>query len=377
MAAANISYLTNIKFGFGAIAELPAALAAVGIRRPFIATDKGVVAAGLVDRVRAAMGVVPAATFTDTPPNPTEGAIRAALDRFRGSRSDGIVAIGGGSPIDLAKAVALLATHDGALADYAANAGGVGRIRADMPPVIAVPTTAGTGAEVGRAAIVVLEDGRKLGIVSPYLFPKMAVCDPELTLGLPPLLTAATGMDALTHCVETFIASAVNPPADAIAIDGLTRCGSYLERAVKDGSDRDARWNMMMAALEGALAFQKGLGAVHAMSHALGGLSDLKLHHGTLNAVLLPTVLRFNADVAGAKYPRLAAALGQPADADLPAWVEGLNRRLGMPAGLGAMGFTADRIDAIAALAVKDHTSLTNPKPATADDYKRMLAAAM
>jgi len=377
MAVATISYLTTVKFDFGAIAELAGALQSLGIKRPLIVTDRGVRAAGLVDRAEAAMQVPTAAIFDDTPTNPTERAARAALELFRGNGCDGIVAIGGGSPIDLAKACALLATHEGPLSRYAAVEGGIARITSNMPPVIAVPTTAGTGAEVGRAAIVILDDGRKLGLVSPYLFPKMAICDPELTLGLPPRLTAATGMDALTHCIETYLANAVNPPADAIALDGLTRCGTSLERATEDGKDRGARWNMMMAALEGALAFQKGLGAVHAMSHALGGLEDLSLHHGTLNAVLLPTVLRFNADAVGHKYPRILAALGQPENADLAHVIEELNGRLGMPASLSAMGVTEAVIDHTAELAAKDHTNATNPKPANADDYRRLLREAL
>jgi alcohol dehydrogenase class IV len=377
MAVATISYLTTVKFDFGAIAELAGALQSLGIARPLIVTDRGVRAAGLVDRAEAAMQVPAAAIFDDTPTNPTERAARAALELFRGNGCDGIVAIGGGSPIDLAKACALLATHDGPLSRYAAVEGGIARITPNMPPVIAVPTTAGTGAEVGRAAIVILDDGRKLGLVSPYLFPKMAICDPELTLGLPPRLTAATGMDALTHCIETYLANAVNPPADAIALDGLTRCGASLERATEDGGDRGARWNMMMAALEGALAFQKGLGAVHAMSHALGGLENLSLHHGTLNAVLLPTVLRFNADAVGHKYPRILAALGQPESADLAHVIEELNGRLGMPASLSAMGVTEAVIDHTAELAAKDHTNATNPKPANADDYRRLLREAL
>ena len=203
--------------------------------------------------------------------------------------------------------------------------------RRKVAPVIAIPTTAGTGAEVGRAALLTLDDGRKLGIISPHLIPKRAICDPELTLGLPPMLTAATGLDALSHCIETFWSPRDNPAAEAIALDGAGRIWRNLERtAIERGSDLDARTEMMMGALMGGLAFQKGLGAVHSLSHALGGLKDVSLHHGTLNAVLMPIVVRFNAPEIGEKLGRLQAAMGierRRCRAEL----DGLNRRLGIP----------------------------------------------
>ena len=203
---------------------------------------------------------------------------------------DGLVAIGGGSSIDLAKGVAIAATHPGPLKTYATIEGGSPRISERVAPLIAVPTTAGTGSEVARGAIVIVDDGRKLGFHSWHLVPKTALCDPELTLGLPPFLTAATGMDAIAHCMETFMAPAVNPPADGIALDGLERAWAHIERATRDGSDREARFNMMSASMQGAMAFQKGLGCVHSLSHSLGG-ADPKLHHGTLNAMFLPAVV--------------------------------------------------------------------------------------
>ncbi len=204
--------------------------------------------------------------------------------------------------------MALLATHPGPLANYAAILGGVPKITAATAPVVAIPTTAGTGSEVGRAALITLSDGRKLGFISPHLIPKAAICDPELTLGLPPRLTAATGMDAVTHCVETYLSPRFNPPAEAIALDGLARAVGSIERAVADGTDRTARQELMMAALEGGLTFQKGLGAVHALSHPLGGLKEPSLHHGTLNAVLLPAVLRFNEPHAAGQVSLSCAA---------------------------------------------------------------------
>jgi alcohol dehydrogenase class IV len=287
-----------------------------------------------------------------------------------------VVAIGGGSPIDLAKAVALLATHDGPLEGYAAILGGISKIGPTVAPVIAIPTTAGTGSEVGRAALITLRDGRKLGFISPHLIPKLAVCDPELTYGLPPGLTAATGMDALTHCIETFLSPRDNPPAEAIALDGLARAAQFLEKAVANGSDVEARREMMMAALEGGLTFQKGLGAVHSLSHALGGLKELKLHHGTLNAVLLPAVLRFNEPVAGEKYAALRRVMGLSPEQDLASFIEGLNRRLGLPKSLREMRVPKDVFPAMAKAAMADHSTATNPRPANEDDFAALLTAA-
>jgi alcohol dehydrogenase class IV len=286
------------------------------------------------------------------------------------------VAIGGGSPIDLAKGVALLAGHDGPLEIYAAILGGIPKITARVAPVIAVPTTAGTGSEVGRAALITLRDGRKLGFISPHLIPKLAVCDPELTFGLPPVLTAATGMDALTHCIETYLSPRDNPPAEAIALDGLGRAVRFLERAVSNGSDVEARREMMMAALEGGLTFQKGLGAVHSLSHALGGLRELKLHHGTLNAVLLPAVLRFNEPAAGAKYEALRRTMGLEAGADLARFIESLNARLGMPKTLTEMGVPTQVFPSVAAAAKADHSTATNPRGVSEAEFEQLLREA-
>lgn len=371
-----ITYLTNVKFGFGEIAGIETDLAGLGIAKPLIVTDKGIVAAGLIAGIRAHSPMLAAAPlFDETPTNPTEGATLAALAVYRQHGCDGLVAIGGGSPIDLAKAVALLATHEGELERYAAILGGIGRITSAVAPVVAVPTTSGTGSEVGRAALVTLEDGRKLGFISPYLIPKLAICDPELTLGLPAWLTAATGMDAVTHCIETYLSPRDNPPAEAIALDGLKRAVAFIERAVADGTDREARKEMMMAALQGGLTFQKGLGAVHALSHPLGGLKEISLHHGTLNAVLLPAVLRFNEPEAAAKYDAIRAALGLSAGTDLSVWIADLVKRLGMPGSLSEMKLPRDVLPAIAEAATRDHSSATNPREAKAEDYLAMLEA--
>ena len=368
-----ITYLTTVRFGFGVLAELPEDLADLGMERPLIVTDRGIAAAGLLERLDAVLGARPRSVFDEVPSNPTEEAALRALDQYRSEGCHGLIGFGGGSPIDLAKAVALLAAHPGPLAQYAMIEGGLARITDKVAPMIAIPTTAGTGSEVGRGALINLSDGRKVGLISPHLIPKRAICDPDLTLMLPPRLTAATGMDALSHYIETFLSPRFNPPADAIALDGAGRIVRHLERAVENGADREARAELMMGALEGGLTFQKGLGAVHGLSHALGSLKEPSLHHGTLNAVLLPPVLRFNASHVGDKYERLAAATGLEAGTDLAAFVEDLNARIGLPGSLREMGVPASSIPEMALKAERDHSTATNPRPTTAADYAALL----
>jgi 4-hydroxybutyrate dehydrogenase len=372
-----IRYLTTASFGFGASALLGEVLAEHAIARPFVVTDPGVRATGIAGEVLAAACEPGRTTWFDrSPSNPTEAAVLEATEAFRAARCDGIVAIGGGSSIDLAKGVALLSTHQGPLIEYAAVHGGMERITSRVVPTIAIPTTAGTGSEVGRAAMINV-DGRKLDFISPHLFPARALCDPGLTFGLPPYLTAATGMDALTHCIETYLSPLVNPPAEAIALDGVERAARWIEEATSNGRSRPARWNMMMASTEGALSFHKGLGAVHAMAHPLGALEDLPLHHGTLNAVLLPAVLRFNEPAAPEKYERLRRVIGLGADADLAAWVADLNARLGLPQGLAAMGVPTEILPRIAEHAEQDPATETNARPATRADYAEVLRASL
>ena len=382
---AQINYITQIQIDFGAVRLLPVECERAGIRRPLVVTDAGVRAAGVLDRALEALDKLPHAVFDQTPSNPTEAAVRAAVEVLRQNGCDGLVAVGGGSSIDLAKGVAIAATHDGPLATYATIEGGSARITDKAAPLIAVPTTAGTGSEVARGAIVIVDDGRKLGFHSWHLVPKTAICDPELTLGLPPLLTAATGMDAVAHCMETFMAPAVNPPADGIALDGLERAWAHIEKATRDGSDREARFHMMSASMQGAMAFQKGLGCVHSLSHSLGGANP-KLHHGTLNAMFLPAVVKFNESaptiVKERRLERMAHAMGVAVsgkgagDAVADA-IRAMNQRLGLPSGLAALGVDDAMYERIIDGAMADHTHKTNPRLATRDDYARMLEESM
>lgn len=377
---AMINYVTEIRFGAGSAAELAQVCQALGFKKPLFITDKGVVAAGLIERILAVNDLPHFHVFDGTPSNPTEAAAREGVASFHEAGCDGIIAVGGGSSIDLAKAVAVSARHPGPLRQFALIEGGLARITAATVPVVAIPTTAGTGSEVGRGAIIILDDGRKVGIISPYVIPKVALCDPALTVGLPPGLTAATGMDAVAHCIETFLAPSFNPPAEGIALDGLRRAWKNIETAFHEPSDIEARTNMMSASLQGALAFQKGLGCVHSLSHSLGGI-DPRLHHGTLNAVLLPAVVRFNRAaetvVRDEKIDRLAQAMGLPAHASVEDAIQDMSLRLRLPAGLGAMGVTADLTPRIVTGALADHSHKTNPREASADDYARLIEAAM
>lgn len=375
-----INYVTRVQFGYGEIATLKGELALAGITRPVIVTDKGVRALGILERIESVTGITPAAVFDETPGNPNEAAALKATALFRAAKGDGIVAIGGGSALDLAKAVAVMGAHEGPLKTYAVIEGGLEKITARTFPTIAIPTTAGTGSEVGRAAIIILEDGRKVGLLSPYLVPKAAIVDPELTISLPSMLTAATGMDAISHCIETYLAPSFNPPADGIALEGLRRGWANIRLAVEEPGNRNARANMAIVATMGAMAFQKGLGCVHSLSHSLGGINP-KLHHGTLNAIFMPPVLAFNrsakTSVDESKYARLADTMGLAADADIGGAIEDMTRAIGLPTRLSEVGVTADLFDKVVKGALADHSHRTNPREATADDYHAMLQAAL
>ena len=377
---AQILYVTNILIDFGVLSQLRAECERCGIHKPLVVTDAGIRQAGLVDKALAALGDAHVPVFDQTPSNPTEAAVRAAAEMYRLQGCDGLIALGGGSAIDCAKGVAIAATHPGPLKTYATIEGGSPKITASVPPLIAVPTTAGTGSEVARGAIVIVDDGRKLGFHSWHLVPRTALMDPELTLGLPPALTAATGMDAIAHCMETFMAAAFNPPADGIALDGLARGWAHIERATRNGQDRDARLQMMSASMQGAMAFQKGLGCVHSLSHSLGGVNP-RLHHGTLNAVFLPAVVAFNASAptvqAERRLERMAQAMGLASGSDIGPAIADMNARLGLPSGLGAMGVTESIFDRIIDGAVADHCHKTNPRLASRDEYRDMLQSSL
>jgi alcohol dehydrogenase class IV len=396
MPAANITYLTKIYFAPGVAAETWTIAAQLEIRRPLVVTDPGIRAAGLLDLL-----YLPAATIFDTvPENPTESSALAALEQFRANQCDGVIAIGGGSPIDCAKAVALLATHAPPLRQYALIEGGLQKVTANKPPVIAIPTTAGTGSEVGRGALITFDltthaglgaesddpdsspnqdhtaPHDKLALISPHLIPTAAVCDPRLTLGLPPALTAGTGMDAISHCVETFLSPRFNPVAEAIALDGLARALRNICRAVSQGDDLTARTEMLIAALHGGLTFQKGLGVIHALSHPLGGLTGKRLHHGTLNAVFLPHALRFNHDASPHKIHTLAQIAGVSSARNLPYFFESLTAAIGLPTRLRDMGVTQQDLEACVPGAVKDHCNQTNPRTPTESDLRNLYQAA-
>jgi 4-hydroxybutyrate dehydrogenase len=375
-----INYVTQIQLDFGAVSLLKSECDRVGISKPLIVTDAGVRAAGVLARAEEALANLPFSVFDQTPSNPTEAAVRAAVDVFMANACDGLIAVGGGSSIDCAKGVAIAATHDGPLKTYATIEGGSTKITDRAVPLIAVPTTAGTGSEVARGAIIILDDGRKLGFHSMHLIPKAAICDPELTFGLPAMLTAATGMDAIAHCMETFMSAAFNPPADGIALDGLARGWAHIERATTNGQDREARLMMMSASMQGAMAFQKGLGCVHSLSHSLGGVNP-KLHHGTLNAMFLPAVVAFNSSVESVqkerRLERMAHAMNLSSANDIGLAIREMNARLGLPSGLAAMKVEREWYAKIIEGALADHCHKSNPRVASADDYRELLEVSM
>ena len=373
MKLPTISYLTDVYFGSGEIESLSEILDQCGLQRPLVVTDEGLLQLGMVDR----LGIVPQGVFSDIPTNPTEESVLAGLTVYREQQCDGVVALGGGSPLDCAKCISLLATHPEPLEQYALIRGGASRITANKPPMIAIPTTAGTGSEVGRAALVTLQSGCKLGVISKHMIPTAALCDPQLTVDVPPQLTAATGMDAISHCVETYCSPKFNPVADAIALDGLERAWRALPRTLEAPNDIEARSQMMMAALQGALAFQKGLGLIHSLSHPLGALAERRLHHGTLNAVFLPHVIRFNAAACPDKLAAMSDIVGiKDGSERLADAFTALNDRIGMPATLRDMGMVRQDLEGIAEAAVEDHSTPSNPRPLTVEDCRTVLAAA-
>ena len=374
-----LAYSNKPYFDHGAIKEISKILNDLGIKKPLICTDPGLLEIGMVDLLRSQLSNEITPSFYDqTPANPTEEAVENALEVFKTKGCDGVIGFGGGSSLDLGKSVALMANHEGKVVDYSVNEGGIEKIK-ETSPMIAIPTTSGTGSEVSAGAVIIMNDGRKLILASEHLRPKAAICDPELTIGLPPILTAGSGMDALTHCIEAILSPVIDPPAEAVGLDGVERVikGNNLIKAVKDGNDKEARWNMMMASTEGAMAFSKGLGAVHSMSHALGANQKLRLHHGTLNGVILPTILRFNKDYVGDKYLKIAKAMGKSESADLASEIEKLNNEIGLPEGLKEMGVTEDMIPDLVNHSMTDPSNATTPRLPTQTEWEKLFIEAM
>ncbi len=374
------SYPTSVRFGAGRIAELADATRAAGMARPLFVTDPKLAATAMVKNALGLLDAagIPASSFADVRPNPVEANVRAGVAAFRTGGHDGIVALGGGSALDAGKLIAFLAGQHRPIWDFE-DVGDYWK-RADaeaIAPVVAVPTTAGTGSEVGRAAVVTDEAIQTKKIIyHPRMLPKIAICDPELTLGMPPMLTAGTGMDAFSHCLEAYCVPSYHPLADGIAIEGMRLVKENLARAVKNGGNIEARANMMAAAVAGATAFQKGLGAIHALSHPVGALHDT--HHGLTNAVFAPYVLAFNRKAIEAKIRRLAAYLGlEPSFRAFLDWVLALRAEIGIPHTLAGLDVDDRNIDRIVAMAPNDPTAGGNPvlfdKRAARTIFKRAL----
>ena len=374
-----LNFFNNPHFENGSLKKISEILKAQGIKKPLICTDPGLASIGMTDKIRNLLSNELSPTFyEETPANPTEKAVDEALEAYKTNDCDGVIGFGGGSSMDLGKAVALMANHEGNVIDYSLNEGGFTKIKKTVP-MIAIPTTSGTGSEVSVGSVIIMNDGRKLILASEHLRPDAAICDPELTVGLPPILTAGAGMDALTHCIEAIMSPINDPPAEAVGLDGIEKIvrDESLINAFKDGQDLDARWNMMMASTEGAMAFSKGLGAVHSMSHAIGANQELRLHHGTLNGVILPTVIRFNKDHVGDKLPRILRAMGKSESADLADEIEKFNEKINLPSGLKEMGVTEEMIPELVEHSITDPSNVTTPRLPSPEEWEQLFFSAM
>ncbi len=374
-----LNFFNKPHFENGSLKKISEILKAQGIKKPLICTDPGLASIGMTDKIRNLLSNELSPTFyEETPANPTEKAVDEALEAYKTNDCDGVIGFGGGSSMDLGKAVALMANHEGNVIDYSLNEGGFTKIKKTVP-MIAIPTTSGTGSEVSVGSVIIMNDGRKLILASEHLRPDAAICDPELTVGLPPILTAGAGMDALTHCIEAIMSPINDPPAEAVGLDGIEKIvrDKSLVNACKDGQDLDARWNMMMASTEGAMAFSKGLGAVHSMSHAIGANQELRLHHGTLNGVILPTVIRFNKDHVGNKLPRILRAMGKSESADLADEIEKFNEKINLPTGLKEMGVTEEMIPELVEHSITDPSNVTTPRLPSPEEWEQLFLSAM
>ena len=363
----------RVHLDFGAVKALPVELAALGIKRPLLLTDQGLVKCGVVARLRDAVrGKNDLVIDDEVPENPTIAGVDRAIALYRREQCDGIVALGGGSVIDTAKAVAVLAGHPGPITNYL---GKPDSITEKVAPLIVLPTTSGTGSEASRGAGIHADaTSRATGLNSHYIVPRVAICDPDLTVSLPPRLTAGTGMDALSHCIEGFLTTADNPPGKALALDGARHVVAHIERAVKDGTDREARKMMMLAALEGGMAIQMGLGPGHAIANATG---DQGLHHGMLVTIALPTVLRVHAQHVPGKLGILADALGAKPGQSAADVVEELNARVGLPPTLRVLGYKGGDLDDMAQDCAKSHFLGRSPYRPSAAEFKAMLATVL
>jgi 4-hydroxybutyrate dehydrogenase len=371
------AFPTTVVFGAGAVSAVGEHVKRLGARRALVVCDAGVVKVGIAERVRALLEAagVAAAVFDRVDPNPVEENVSDGVAAYRAHGAACIVAVGGGSPLDAGKLIALKVTHDRPLADYDDATDGGRFIVPSVPPIVTVPTTAGTGSEVGRSGVVTLAaTGRKTVIFSPHLLAKVALLDPELTRSMPPRVTAATGFDALTHCLEAFCSLGDHPMADAIALGGLELCAANLVRAVEHGEDLAARGGMMKAAMMGAVAFQKGLGACHSLAHPLS--SEKGMHHGLANALCLPAVVEFNEKVSHARLERVRTILDPKAPRCAEA-VRALRTRVGLPANLRAEGVTEADVPKLADKAFEDACHRSNPAPVTRDDLASLYRASL
>ncbi|WP_217987696.1 iron-containing alcohol dehydrogenase [Halomonas salipaludis] len=377
------NYPANILTGVGRIRELPAECQALGMQAPLLITDPGLANLPMVRDIVLAchdsgLGI---AVFSEIKGNPTGKNVLDGMAAFRDGGHDGVIAFGGGSGLDAAKAVALMANQRDGLSLWSLEDVGDNWKNADadaIAPIVAVPTTAGTGSEVGRASVITDEvEHVKRIIFHPGMVPATVILDPELTVGLPPTITAATGMDALSHCLEAWCSPLYHPMAEGIAVEGMRRVCEYLPRAYADGSDLEARMNMLVASSMGATAFQRGLGAMHALAHPLGALYDA--HHGTLNAILMPYVLRANQQAIGEPMVRLGRYLDlrQPGTAAVIDWVLELRERLAIPHTLAALKIDTQQADKVGQMAVADPSSGTNPIAFDANQYRDIFVAAV
>ena len=375
MSITRFAFPTPIHFGAGARKLVAAHLQDAGCQRPLIVTDRALAALPVLAEFRAHLAPLQVAVFDGVHGNPTCAMVMAGAAAFKAHGADSVIGFGGGAALDVAKVVGLMAAHDGDVIEYAWDHPQARAIDRALPPFFALPTTSGTGSEVGRSSVVSEEDTHvKRVIFSPKLLAQTVFADPELTLGLPPAITAATGIDALTHNVESYLSPAYHPLCDGIALEGVRIAARALPVAVRNGSDLAARGDMMMASMMGAIAFQKDLGAVHSCAHALGAVCDL--HHGLANALMLEPVMRFNAEAVPAKFAELAHAAGLARGDEFVPWLAQLKRDIGIAPSLAAVGVSREQFGRLVDLAEKDVCHQTNPRPCTPADFQRFFEQA-